>query len=193
MKKLTIRQQVNSVNKWLDMATKHDIKAGMEWYSEAQQLCATLAKQYDVSLFQVAQVVSVLSPQKKWETNKLETIALFNEVFNGVKPSFKYFASKKMLKECKAIINGTFTIPYNRTKTYSFADNISNKESEEVTVDRHALRVAYDDKTASIDKVSVVQYREVREVYKIVANQHGLKPYQVQAITWVVYKRVVNR
>lgn len=193
MKALTIRQQVNRINKYLTVASASEFSQGLNWYSEARCLCVQLSERYHVSLSQVAQVISVLSPQEKWEANKLEVVALFNEVFNGVKPTFKFFATKQMLKECKAIILGEFSIPANRTKTYSFADNIADKESVEVTIDRHALRVAYDDRSAKLDKVSAKQYREAREAYRIVAGQHGLKAFEVQAITWVVYKRIVNR
>ena len=193
METLTIRQQVNRINRYMAAASASEFSQGLNWYSDARVLCAQLAERYHVSLSQVAQVISVLSPQKKWETNKLEVVALFNEVHNGVKPSFKYFATKQMLEECKAIILGEFSIPAKRTKTYSFADNISNHNSEAVTVDRHALRVAYDDKSAKLDMVSAKQYREAVDAYRIVAEQHGMKAYEVQAITWVVYKRVVNR
>ena len=85
MKKLTIRQQSNRIQKYLDLATASEIKQGLQWYSEARQLCQKLSSEYKVTLSQVAQVISVLSPQKKWNTNKLETIALFNEVFNNEK------------------------------------------------------------------------------------------------------------
>lgn len=193
MKALTIRQQVNRIKKYMDLATSAEIEQGIEWYHQARVLCVELSKQYNVSLSQVAQVISVLSPQKKWETNKAEVIALFNEVYNDIKPSFNYFATKQQLKECKAIILGEFAIPYKRTKTYSFADNIADKHSIEVTVDRHALRVAYDDKSAKIDKVSPKQYREARGAYRIVADSYGMEAYKIQAITWVVYKRIVNR
>ena len=193
MKTLTIRQQVNRINKYLEQATAREYAQGLDWYNEARLLCVELASKYNVTLQQVAEVISILSPQKKWETNKAEVIALFNQVFNKQKPSFKYFATKQQLKECIAIIKGEFALPSNRTKTYSFADNIADKDSKEVTIDRHALRVAYDDKSAKIDKVSPKQYREAREAYRIVADKVGLKAYQVQAITWVVYKRIVNR
>lgn len=193
MKKLTVRQQVNRIEKYLSAATPSEFKKGLAWYSDARALCVELSHRYHVTLQQVAQVISVLSPQKKWETNKLEVRALFAEHFDGVTATVNYFATKKQLKECRDIIKGTFAIPSKRIKTFSFADNIASKGSVEVTIDRHALRVAYDDKSAKIDKVSPVQYREAREAYNIVADRHGLKGYEVQAITWVVYKRIVNR
>lgn len=193
MKKLSIRQQVNRINKYMREATLSEVKEGVNWYREARELCISLAERYHVSPRQVAEVISVLSPQKKWGTNKAETIALFSEVFNGIKPRFKYFATKKQLEECKSIIRGEFSLPASRTKTYSFADNIANKDSQEVTIDRHALRVGYDDKTARIAEVSPVQYREAREAYRRVAGMYNLRAYEVQAITWVVYKRIVKR
>jgi len=193
MKKLTVRQQVNRINKYMDKATMSEVKQGLQWYHHARLLCIELAGLYPVTLSQVAQVISVLSPQKKWETNKLEVVALFNEVYNDIKPDFGLFATRKQIEECKQIIKGEFSIPHKRTKTYSFADNIADNDSIEVTIDRHALRVAYDSADASIDKVSPVQYREAREAYRIVADSKGLKAYEVQAITWVVYKRIVNR
>ena len=193
MQKLTVRQQVNRIVKYINMATIQETKQGLSWYNDARLLCVELSNKYPVTLSQVAQVISVLSPQKKWETNKLEVIALFNQVFNDIKPTFGFFATKKQMQECKDIIKGKFSIPYKRTKTYSFADNIANSNSEEVTIDRHALRVAYDSRDASIDKVSPVQYREAREAYRIVASSMGLKALEVQAITWVVYKNLVNR
>ena len=193
MEKLTIRQQCNRIEKYMKQATSYEYKQGLNWYNDARLLCEKLSARYDVTVYQVAQVISVLSPQKKWDTNKLEVEALFLEVFEGIKPSFGFFATKKQLIECKEIINGKFTIPPKRIKTWSFADNIAYSESEQVTIDRHALRVVYDDKTAKIDKVTLTQYKEAREAYRKIAIKYGLKAYQVQAITRCAYKRIVNR
>jgi hypothetical protein len=53
--------------------------------------------------------------------------------------------------------------------------------------------VAYDDTSAAIDKVSKGQYLEARQAYRMVAASLGIKAYQLQAITWVTYKAIVNR
>ena len=156
MKKLTIRQQCNRIAKWHALATSQQVIDGMQWYNAAHTLAAQLSTQYDVSILQAAQVISILSPQKKWEQNKREAVAMFNQQFNGIAPGFNYFASKQVIQECKAILAGTFLIPAGRVKTYSFADNIAYPAtSTEVTIDRHALRVAYDDTSAKIDKVGI--------------------------------------
>ena len=193
MKKLTIRQQANRIRKWYDIATASDIADGLAWYSEAHTLAVKLASQYGVAVIQAAQVISVLSPQKKWGKNKQEAIAIFNQHFNGIAPSLGYFATRKTIAECHDIIAGRFAIPRARLKTFSFADNIARADSDEITIDSHALRVAYDDTSPDIKKVTPLQYQHARAAYQQVADSLGLKGYQLQAIVWVCYKRIVNR
>jgi hypothetical protein len=193
MNKLTVRQQCNRILKWYHVATKQQVIEGIGWYSEAHSLAVQLSSEYHVSVLQAAQIISVLSPQKKWEQNKREAVALFNEHFNGIIPAFGYFASARTIDECHRIMSGEWMIAMSRLKTYSFADNIAYLDSTEVTIDRHALRVAYDDTSAAIDKVTKVQYLAARQAYRMVAASLGIKAYQLQAITWVTYKFTVNR
>ena len=136
----------------------------------------------------------MLSPQKKWEQNKLEARAILAQHFTGVVPSFGYYARKDTIAEVHAILSGDWLIPSKRTKTYSFADNIAYlDDSAEITIDRHALRVCYDDTSASISKVGINAYKYARLAYQQVADSLGIKGYQLQAITWVTYKQFVNR
>lgn len=193
MKNLTIRQQANRIKKWYDLASPAQIADGLTWYNKAHTLTVLLAMRYDVTPWQAAQVIAVLSPQKKWDVNKREASALFNEHFNGITPAFGIFATRRTIDECHAIMRGSWSLPAKRIKTYSFADNIAYIDSDAVTIDRHALRVAYDDTSAAIDKVGIRQYKEAREAYKQVAASLGIKAYQLQAITWVTYKAKVNR
>ena len=193
MKNLTIRQQANRIRKWYDLATPYQIADGLTWYCDANILANTLSARYGVTTWQAAQVIAVLSPQKKWDANKREALALFNQHFNGVTPALGYFATARTISECHDIMSGVWALPPKRIKTYSFADNIAYPDSKEVTIDRHALRVAYDDLTPTINVVGIRQYREAREAYRIVADSLGLKASQVQAVVWVTYKSKVNR
>lgn len=194
MKKLTVRQQVNRIRKWHGMATTAQIIEGMQWYNAAHSLAVELAARHGVTVIQAAQVISVLSPQKKWDANRREAVAIFCQHFTGIRPALGYFATKSTIAECHRIIAGEFSIPPRRVKTWSFADNIAYPEtSRAITIDRHALRVAYDDKGASIDKVGINDYKYAREAYQQVADSLGIKGYQLQAIVWVVYKSEVNR
>ena len=194
MKRLTIRQQCNRIAKWHGMASTAQTIAGMQWYNAAHSLAVALATEHGVAVHQAAQIIAVLSPQKTWETNKREAVAMFNDHFNDIAPSFKYFATMATVCECHHIMAGEFVIPRARIKTYSFADNIAYPStSNEVTIDRHALRVAYDDTTARIGKVTRLQYNDAATAYRRVAASLGIQAYQLQAIVWVTYKDEVNR
>ena len=191
--KLSVRQQANRIRKWYNKASVQQVIAGMQWYSEAHSLAGELSNKYGTTILQAAQIISILSPQKKWEMNKREARAMFNEFFNGIAYEYGYYATKRTLKECGAILKGEWLIPSKRAKTYSFADNIAHTDSTEITIDRHALRVAYDDTSARIDKVGINDYKYARQAYQQVADSLGIKGYQLQAITWVTYKHYVNR
>jgi len=194
MSVLSVRQQANRILKWYHLATKEQVIQGLHWYNDAHALAVDLAHEYDVSVLQAAQVIANLSPQKQWETNKLEASAIFNQHFNGMAPSFGYFASQRVIAECHCIMAGTWLIPSSRIKTYSFADNIAYlSNSPEVTIDRHALRVAYDDTSTKIDKVGINAYKYARQAYRRAAVSIGIEAFQLQAITWVTYKQFVNR
>ena len=191
---LSVRQQANRIRKWYNKATPAQTIDGMRWYNEAHSLAAELAARHGVSIIQAAQVISVLSPKKKWESNRREAVAIFCEHFTGEKPALGYFATKATIAECHSIIAGEFLIPIKRVKTYSFADNIAYPNtSREITIDRHALRVAYDDITPAIDKVGINAYKYARQAYQQVADSLGIKGYQLQAVCWIVYKNEVNR
>lgn len=191
---LSVRQQANRIKKWYHLASPAQVIAGLEWYNEAHSLAVELSARYSVSVLQAAQVISILSPQKKWGANKKEAIAIFNQHFTGEAPSFGYFATRATINEAHRIIAGEFLITIKRIKTYSFADNIAfPSTSREITIDRHALRVAYDDTSAKIDKVGINAYKYARQAYQQVADSLGIKGYQLQAIVWVTYKDYVNR
>lgn len=184
---------IANIQEWLDNATEEDVETGLAWYDEAYNFCHAKAKEYNIDPVAVATVVAILSPQKKWEQNLEEASAMLEETFNGVKPSKGYFASGKALQECRdALLNG-FRIPALRLKTSSFVDNIVDKTSMMVTIDRHAIKVANNDLTAAEISITAKRYREASAAYVVVAAMKGIKPYQVQAITWVAYKRVVGR
>lgn len=195
MKELTVRQQANRIRKWYGMATSEQLASGATWYDEAHTFCVLQAMLYDISTIQVANLVAVLSPQKRWAQNKAEVKAMLLAWFKGIKPSFNYYASKRTLDECKTILMGTFLVPPSRLKTYAFASNIAYKDSSEVTIDRHAIQVARDDMNIwdASHKILPRQYKAAAQAYTQVAASLGIKAYQLQAICWVTYKSVVGR
>jgi len=72
MKKLT-PYQLTKISRNLDYyfnkATKEEIKTGLNWYKEANNICKDIATKYDTTALIAAQVISALSPRNKWEQN----------------------------------------------------------------------------------------------------------------------------
>ena len=68
--KTTDRVVYNCQTAWLLKATKKQWKLGKAWYKEAQKFTKYLSKKYNVDRYIVAAVLSILSPNNKWERNK---------------------------------------------------------------------------------------------------------------------------
>jgi hypothetical protein len=81
----------------------------------------------------------------------------------------------------------------NGQKIRSFYSNIMGLD--EVTIDGHALNIARgyrEGLTSDKTNIGVKQYRELQEAYVRAAKRAKVKPHEMQAITWTVWKRVHN-
>jgi len=172
---------------------------GLNWYVDAHNYASNLAALYDTTLDKVAGMIAALSPQNKWDTNKIGAANLLEAYQNGddywsVKVSTfndgKGKAINIMLDYGKPleIIKGN--------KTRNFYRNILNPyDSNFVTVDRHAVSVALGERVTDANKIRYYvstdkRYLQMVEYYKIAANQVNLLPCQIQAVTWVNYRNL---
>jgi hypothetical protein len=60
-----------------------------------------------------------------------------------------------------------------------------------VTIDGHARNIAYAEKVGLTDdrtNIGKLEYRALQAAYEAAARQLGLMPYQLQAITWRVWR-----
>ena len=180
---------VNRIGHWLALATAEERTDGLSWYYEAGAFCSALGKETGFKSDHVAQCVAILSPQVPWDSNKRNAALLATALTTEV----SFFATEDQKTKALAALIGEYVLPVTARKTFSFAENISNPCSLRVTVDRHAVKVALNDLTADQVRITPLHYKRIEAAYCEVARNNGLLPYQVQAITWVTYKRVVNR
>jgi len=72
MKQLT-KYQLNKIyknlDKWFNLATKEEIKEGLQWYKKANDICKDIAENFKTLEIIGATVISALSPRNKWEQN----------------------------------------------------------------------------------------------------------------------------
>ena len=180
---------VNRTDYWLRLATFNEYIDGCKWYGQAGTFCSTVADELGFKPECVAQALAILSPQIDWDTNKRNLVLLATTLSADI----TIFASRAQKVKALAALGGEYVIPETSRKIYSFADNISAPESQRVTVDRHATKIALNDRSADPVRITNRMYRDIEKAYQTVAAKHRLMPYQVQAICWVTYKRVVGR
>jgi hypothetical protein len=166
-------------------ATPEELEEGLGWYEASRTFAMGMADRYDLTLERSVGIIAALSPRVRWARNMLYADQLCRE---GYAPVLRLFLARAL-----AIRDGAEPLDVLRgPKVLSFYDNILNPtESEAVTVDRHACDLAMgirgDDRTRDVlerkggYEMFVAAYRSAAEIL-------GVRPSQVQAVTWVVWR-----
>jgi hypothetical protein len=192
-KKYTKRKLVNSVIRFYNEATTEELVNGKAWYNDAHNLAREYASKTGYNLMNVCGVISALSPQTSWELNKVYLVRFLRDGVNAKantglnKDKAKRCLEATNVEEIKAILNGD--------KTTSFFLNILFPDVDEVaTIDRHAVAITIQrpDKVKALKPVQLTsnQYRLIEQVYVEASKKIGIKTLELQAITWVAYRRL---
>jgi hypothetical protein len=174
-----------------DQATQADVLKGSQWYSNARLIAEHMSREYDVPIEQCVAVMSALSPRNRWENNieDARTVLRAFKEGKGEGDVKVHTFNKNKTKAFEVLRQGNPGLVTTSNKTRAFFDNIVNPYSDKVTVDVHAYSV-YNGERLSKPSISNSKYKEVSDSYKEAATQIGVKPYELQAITWVTWKRI---
>ena len=186
------------------MATPEEKRDGIVWYANAYADCKRIAVDCDVPIHIVVGVVAALSPNNKWDRNVTNARDLIEGYLNGDHvENIKVSTYNAMKNKAWAILeampdtDNVITI-LNGQKITSFYQNIMGYDT--CTVDGHAKNIFYgvrhgltDDKT----NVGKREYKEISQAYvdagkRVRVNGRPLKAFEIQAITWVVWRRIHN-
>ena len=155
---------------------------GMTWYKGAHNIALELSPE---NVWRGAGVLAALSPLKRWDTNvRMAREAFATGVVTGHIATHCAIAQR--------ILDGAHPLDVMRgDKTRSFAQAIATGGMGDIaTIDRHAHDIAmarvFTDDTRKIGKRI---YRDMAAAYADAAAQTGLSVNQIQAITWVVWRR----
>ena len=80
----------------------------------------------------------------------------------------------------------------NGKKIVSFFRNISGDETD-ITIDGHARNIYYNDKqglTTPNTNIKKNEYKDIQKAYLRASKKLGIKAYELQAITWVAWRRI---
>ena len=180
------------------LANASEIKHGLTWYVNANTDCMRIANTLELPLHIVIGVVSALSPNNKWERNIVNAEDLCNAFINGQDmDSIKVSTYHKMKQKAWHILETmpsyeeTITI-LNGKKIVSFFRNISGDETD-ITIDGHARNIYYNDRqglTTPNTNIRKLEYLDIQKAYLRASKKLGVKAYELQAITWVAWRRI---
>ena len=193
-------QHVRNILKTYRKATDTDIEQGLHWYSRAEHKAETIAKHFGLPKSTVAGVLAALSPNNRWERNKVDAFNMCSAFHKGLPlDTFKVSCYNAMKEKAWSILvdrleeDEDILSRLNGQKIRSFYSNIMGLN--EVTVDGHALNIARGQRVGlTSDKTNIGKklYRELQAAYIRAAEIAGTKPHEMQAITWTAWKRVHN-
>ena len=189
----------SNLKKWYASATAEQKESGLRWYEDAKEFVETNSVIYNIDAYIVATIVSCLSPNNKWETNKANTVATIIYYKNNPNateaeylknvPCSTYFNNRK--NAWKALKQGK-EIQKTAPKTHAFAMNIGLNSGEHITVDKWHLRACQVSPKANPQNLqttcTALQYRNIERITAEIAKEKGLKGYELQAIIWLTIK-----
>ena len=195
---LTETRCINSIIRFYSLSTLNEHKEGMNWYSEAHVYCKELADRFDITVQQVAGIIAAFSPQTGWIENKRYTVSFLLTPNNRLRSLIQILKAKKILTlKSEADIYVSLSVNGTAWKTKAFFLNILNPDIEtDTTIDRHAIAVCIQS-PGSVNALPKKhgnlkrrQYEFFRQCYIKAAHKVGIFPHQLQAITWIVYRRL---
>jgi len=169
-----------------DSATPDQVAAGARWYEVARNIVRLIAEDTGVEEARVAMALSALSPRNPWRWNVADayafTVARATE--RTIPTATTY--TRNRLSAWRAL-NAESPWSTAALKVRSFAACILG-DHDSVVVDTWAARVA----TAGGlsygrgHSITPKQYRAIAAAYVDAAEQRGVLPATMQAVTWLV-------
>jgi len=190
---------IENIKSIFNLSTPTEIRDGIVWYATAQQQCADISNLHDVPLNIVVGVVAALSPNNKWDRNVKNASDLISafiggEAMESVKVSTYHKMKSKAWSILEAMPDNDATIKIlNGQKIIAFYRCIMGEST--CCVDGHARNIFYGERIGlTNDKVNigVVEYRTLAAAYTQAGIDLGFKAYEIQAITWVTWRRIHN-
>ena len=182
------------------LATVAEQQDGKAWYPVAHCVALELADRYGVTECQAIGVIAALSPRNKWERNIHDAENLISSYVAGgedqaLATKVCTFGANK-IKAVKILQTADPTADDVRTilsgpKLQEFFTCILGLHSE-VCIDGHAFCIWNGGRTGlkDVPSIGVKLRRQIKADYVAVADRIGITPSELQAVTWVAWRRI---
>lgn len=182
------------------LATVTERIAGREWYPRAWQAAESIGAEYNLAPVTVAGIIAALSPRNRWERNLTDAENIIKAHTYGSP------ADAANVKVCTFNANKQKAI---KILTDSLYDYVSIRDvlkgpklveffscivgdNLEVCIDGHAYSVWAGDRITldSVPKISTKLRETIKANYRNAAENVGILPSEMQAITWLTWRRL---
>lgn len=182
----------------LNAATDEERKHGLTWYAEAKHEAQVIADRHELPLHIVVGVVAALSPTNAWDRNLYDAFLLCEAFVSGgyhedVKVcTYKTMKEKawRILQEMPADLEKVAVI-LNGPKITDFFWCIMG-DTGRCVIDGHAWCIANADRRTMQEVPSIGKKlrQELQNAYAEAGDYVGMRAYEVQAATWVAWRRI---
>jgi hypothetical protein len=192
--------ETNIFNVYLQ-STEEDRAEGLSWYQITALDLHALASKLDVPFMTLCGVVAALSPGVRWSRNIYwaeQLVRYPDEVMNGVLkiPTYSFLNVTK----AKRIIDGEnpLTVLSGPKVRAFYHCLITAGQTTEVCIDGHAYSIALGRRlgvrssSSKLDraKIRLSDLPIIRQAYRNVAKKLDITAPQLQATTWVTWRRI---
>ena len=183
-------QAVQNILRVYHLASSGEVDAGLRWYLQAMEQANTLAKTCNLPLATVAGMIAATSPGLRWERN----IAVAERICQRIGLEGLGVRWYDGVRKAERIRDGADILDVLKgNKVRSFYDNILYpKTSDKVTIDGHAWSI-WAGERSTLDDVPPLSdrlYADIERDYVNASEVVGIRPLQLQAITWTVWRRL---
>lgn len=207
MKRVKPRTNTRHIAGMLQLASATDLEQGMGWYQRAYDLAVRFIHTYDgLLLGQAIGVIAALSPNNKWVRNCRDAESMIRLWHQGQDPRQAKVCTFSKNKEKAARI-----LELESVDTEIIQDILSGQKvvafyrcisgfNDTVCVDGHAYAIWLGERvpTTQTPKISKATYAAITRSFVLVSERsielcgRSLTPAQVQAVTWVTYRRILG-
>jgi len=171
--------------------------SGMNWYANANNTAQFIADTHELPLRIVVGVIAALSPTNKWGRNIHDADHMCSTfVSGGYVEDTTPCTYKPMRDKAWSILTDmpeddiAMCSILNGPKITDFYMCIMGHDT--CVIDGHAWCIANDDRR-TMQEVPFIGKKlraELQDAYRVAGNAVGISAYQMQAITWVTWRRI---